>query len=267
MENRTLGERIATVKREIRSRSTEGIERRTVAARVEVRASSTDEAYTIEGHAAVFDDLSEDLGFFEPWFERIEPGAFKTVLSKAPDVRALFNHDPNYVLARTKSGTLRVSEDDDGLLYEADIDGGTDIGKRLRSSLTRRDVDQSSFAFRVARKGDSWEEDDEGRLIRTIHKFSELYDVSPVTYPAYPTTDVGTSSRNSDDDDDPDDEGTGVPTGTEVLEGTAPTDEREDDEPAGQRVHDGDGEGQQAGLNEREKRRERLRLRVGEPPL
>lgn len=253
MENRELGERIAAAKRGIRSHSIEGIERRTVAARVEVRASSTDDAYMLEGHAAVFDDLSEDLGYFEPWFERIEPGAFKTVLSKNPDVRALFNHDPNYVIARTKSGTLRVTEDGEGLHYEADIDGTTDIGKRLRSSLTRGDVDQSSFAFRVARKGDSWEEDDEGRLIRTIHQFSELYDVSPVTYPAYPTTDVGVASRfslaHADDE---------VP---------APNDEREDDEAAGRRVHDGDVEEQQAGPVARLARAERLRLRIGEPPL
>lgn len=205
MENRKLrpadGERVAAAKREIRSRSIEGIERRTVASRVELRASYDSDEFTIEGHAAVFNTLTEDLGYYESWFEKIDPGAFKTVLSKNPDVRALFNHDPNYVLARTKSNTLVVREDDDGLYYEADVDGATDIGKRLRSSLSRGDVDQSSFAFRVARKGDSWEEDEQGRLVRTIHQFSELYDVSPVTYPATTTTDVSLASRDVADDD------------------------------------------------------------------
>ena len=187
--------RIVAAKRAIRAASVDGIERRHAPLSIELRNTDTDgDAYTMVGHAAVFNDLSEDLGFFEEWYERIAPGAFAGVLDAKPDVRALFNHDPNIVLARTTNGTLRLEEDEQGLRYEADV-APTTWGNDLRVLLERGDVNQSSFAFRGARKGDSWDEDDEGRLIRTIERFSDLFDVSPVTYPAYLTTDVGAASH------------------------------------------------------------------------
>jgi len=262
-EKRSREERIVAAKREIRQRSLEGIERRTVPMTVEVRASSEAEGeFTIEGHAAVFDDLSEDLGFFETWFERIEKGAFATVLRKNPDVRALLNHDYNFVLARSANGTLRLAEDDEGLHYEADV-APTSYGNDLRILLERGDINQSSFAFRVARKGDSWEEDEDGNLVRTIHQFSELYDVSPVAVPAYPTTDVSLASRDLPDADGVDD----VEAVT-TAETPAPDGERHDDEPAEQRVEDGPAEERQAdgdaeqGYLARAKRRMALRERA-----
>lgn len=135
------------------------------------------------GHAAVFNSLSENLGGFR---EQIQEGAFDDVLQD--DVRALFNHDPNMVLGRSKSGTLRISQDDKGLSYEVDIPD-TSVGRDLTISMGRGDIDQSSFAFVVDE--DDWQEDEEGRVIRTIVKVSRLYDVSPVTYPAYPDATVG----------------------------------------------------------------------------
>lgn len=157
------------------------IERRFLTARVEVRAEG--ESKTIRGHAAVFDKLSDNLGGFR---EKIAPGAFDSVMGD--DVRALFNHDPNLILGRTASGTARISVDDEGLVYEIDPPD-TQLGRDLVVSMTRGDVTQSSFAFTVGE--DDYDEDDEGRVIRTIRSFKRLYDVSPVTYPAYPDASVG----------------------------------------------------------------------------
>lgn len=146
--------------------------------RIESREDEPDE---VIGHAAVFDSLSEDLGGFR---EMIEPGAFDGVLND--DVRALFNHDPNMILARTKSGTLRLAVTDKGLEYRFSAPETT-AGKDLMVMLKRGDVDQSSFGFRVS--DDTWEKRD-GEVVRIIKSFERLFDVSPVTYPAYPETDV-----------------------------------------------------------------------------
>lgn len=155
-------------------------EKRIYHSQIEVR--KTDDGKTIIGHAAVYDSLSENLGGFR---ERIKPGAFDSVLND--DVRALFNHDSNLVLGRTKSGTLRLSVDEKGLRYDI-TPPDTTAANDLMILLERGDVDQSSFGFIV--EDDSWDEDEDGRMIRTINKFKRLFDVSPVTYPAYPETDV-----------------------------------------------------------------------------
>ena len=160
----------------------EGEPRRTELVDVEVRAKS-DGGFQFSGTAAVFDQLSEDLGGFR---EMIKRGAFKGVLED--DVRFLYNHDSNYVLARSTPGTLQLEEKPRGLVAEADA-APVSYANDLRILLERGDVSQMSFAFRVAE--DSWFEDDEGALIRTIHKFERLFDVSVVTYPAYPQTDAG----------------------------------------------------------------------------
>ena len=135
----------------------------------------------IRGHAAVFDQLSEDLGGF---VEKIRPGAFKKTAGEA-DIRALWNHDPNYPLGRTKSGTLRVWEDEIGLAIELDPPE-TSYAKDLQESIRRGDVDQMSFGFRTIR--DEWDADGE-TPVRTLVEV-QLYDVSPVTFPAYPQTSV-----------------------------------------------------------------------------
>lgn len=153
---------------------------------IEVRAADDEAAGTVTGYAAVFDSLSEPMGGFR---ERIAPGAFDDVL--ADDVRALFNHDPNHILGRTRSGTLRLFTDERGLGYEItppDTQGARD----LMTSIKRGDVSQSSFAFRVDEE--NWDEDEDGLIIRTIAKVRRLYDVSPVTYPAYPDATVATRS-------------------------------------------------------------------------
>ena len=159
-------------------------EKRAFDSTIEVRAEG-DNTPTISGYASVFNRQSENLGGFR---EIIAPGAFDSVLGD--DVRALFNHDPNYLLARSTSGTLRLSVDEQGLRYEFEPPNTT-AGRDLVESMKRGDITQSSFAFTVAK--DSWEERD-GSVVRTINKVERLFDVSPVTYPAYPDATVGMRS-------------------------------------------------------------------------
>lgn len=164
---------------------TPAIERRFTTGKVELRAAEG-KTPTIRGYAAAFDSPSENLGGF---IEVIAKGAFDDVLKD--DVRALFNHDANLILGRTKSGTCTIGVDDTGLFYEI-TPADTQTARDLTVSLKRGDVDQSSFAFAVKREGQDWKDhpDNPAMMIRTITKVARLYDVSPVTYPAYPDTEA-----------------------------------------------------------------------------
>lgn len=155
---------------------------------IELRADS--EEPKITGHAAVFNQWSEDLGGFR---EIIRPGAFAKTIKEA-DVRALFNHDPNYVLGRNKAGTLRLEEDKKGLAIEIDPPD-TQWARDLTTSIQRGDIDQMSFGFRTVK--DKWGDDGETNQRELLEV--ELFDVSPVTYPAYPQTSVGVRSIDLDD--------------------------------------------------------------------
>jgi Escherichia/Staphylococcus phage prohead protease len=153
------------------------IEKRT-SGKITVRATGRGKVPQIEGYAALFDSDSQDLGGFT---ERIAPGAFEW-----DDVRALFNHDPNQVLARTANGSLTLEQDDKGLRYSfgsPDTTAGKDVAENIRNG----NITQSSFAFRVI--DESWDFFDDQPDVRTIQK-AEVFDVSPVTYPAYPDTTV-----------------------------------------------------------------------------
>ena len=153
---------------------------------VELRAEEGKDNVTVTGHGAVFNQEA-NIGWF---YERVEPGAFDEAL-KNSDIRALINHDPNLLLARTGSKTLEVGTDSNGLTYRFDAPD-TSYGKDLVISMKRGDINQSSYAFTLKRKdedgedGDKWEEKD-GKVIRTIlpNGVKRLYDVSVVTYPAF----------------------------------------------------------------------------------
>ncbi len=162
----------------------DSIEKRSFACQLEIRGS--DQGTTIEGYAAVFDNLSEDLGGVR---EIIASGSFKRTLKAGADVRALVDHDPSKILGRNKAGTLTLREDDHGLkvrIKPPDTTAGRDIVESMR----RGDVDQMSFAFSVV--ADSWQNID-GEEVRTITDV-DLHDVSIVTYPAYPDTAVAVRS-------------------------------------------------------------------------
>jgi hypothetical protein len=157
-------------------------ERRYTSGVIEVRSGG--DAMTIAGHASVF-DTPYDLGGFR---EQVARGAFKKSL-KEGEVAALWNHDPNIILGRKKSGTLRLSEDDVGLAYEIDMPD-TQAARDLYKLIERGDVYQSSFAFEIQREEWTQPEDDSAELpLRTIRQV-RLWDVSPVTYPASSATDV-----------------------------------------------------------------------------
>ena len=146
----------------------------------ELRAEAAEgEAPHIRGYAALFDTWSEDLGWFR---EKIQPGAFANTIKEA-DIRALWNHDPNYVLGRNKSDTLQIHEDGKGLAVDI-TPPDTQWARDLMTSMKRGDVSQMSFAFQAVR--DEWNHDSDP-LERTLVECS-LFDVAVVTYLAYTAT-------------------------------------------------------------------------------
>ena len=148
---------------------------------VDVQALDT-RGRTVVGYAAVYGPLSEDLGGYR---ERIAPGAFADVMDA--DVRALLNHDPNEVLGRTKSGTLRLFDEQRGLRFELDLPDSP-LGDNVRSAVKRGDLDGASFRFVVGT--DEWSDD-----VRTVTAVRQLHDLSLATYPAYPAASVELRTR------------------------------------------------------------------------
>jgi uncharacterized protein len=196
-----------------------GIERRNVpplaaGLAVEVRGGGDPDGAgtpTIVGHASVFNEwttLYEDAAFV--WRERVLPGAFTRAIREGQDVRSLFNHDPDWILGRTKSGTLLLAEDERGLWTET-VPSTTPLVRDLVLEPIRRgDLDGMSFAFLpnntrnvrderdteilVDRGGERlriFREADTGRIVEERDLVDlDLFDVAPVTYPAYGGTDL-----------------------------------------------------------------------------
>lgn len=164
------------------------VEARKFKADFEIRQNDEGNVDKIIGYAAVTDsEAPEVMGFIE----RIEPGAFENAIGKS-DVRALFNHDSNYILGRKSAGTLTLIEDENGLFYEIDPPN-TSYANDLLESLSRGDIDESSFGFTV--KNETW--DDSGDIpVRTIVEVEELYDVGPVTRGWYPQSESGLKSKS-----------------------------------------------------------------------
>ena len=144
-------------------------------------------AGSLSGYAAVYNVETSIADLFR---EAIKPGAFAAAIGGRDDVRALYNHDPNFVLGRTKSGTLKLSEDARGLRYDVTLPDTTWV-KDLHTSIARGDISQSSFGFRVLQE--RWSTD---RVpLRELLEL-EVFDISPVTFAAYATTTV---SARADD--------------------------------------------------------------------
>ena len=162
------------------------LERRALNA-VELRAEpgEGDAMPVIVGHAAVFDVVSEDLGWYR---ERIDRGAFADTI-KQDDICALFNHDTNRLLGRNRAGTLELSEDDTGLWVRIEPPDTT-YARDLVAMIERGDISGMSIGFRTLTDEWNMEDGDEVRKLKKV----KLYDVSPVTYPAYPQTDVALRS-------------------------------------------------------------------------
>lgn len=161
---------------EVRWVSKSDSENRSVAyTNLELRAEG--EGSTLVGYASVFDSPSEPM----PFVEYVKRGAFTKTIKDGADVRLLIDHE-GVPLARTKSGTLSLQEDERGLRVEANLDPSNPDAARVMSALKRGDLSQMSFAFRTIK--DSWNSDRTVRELREV----QLYDVSVVTYPAYEST-------------------------------------------------------------------------------
>jgi HK97 family phage prohead protease len=166
-------------------------ERRTFTGTVIARAEGEGMPKVIGGIAAVINSVT-DLGYFE---EVIEAGAFDYALGKEYDIRCLFNHEAELILGRTKAGTCNVFVNADGNLeytWVPDYENPTHMS--VVRSIMRGDITQSSFAFTI--KEQKWSESEKYGSMgkRTITIIEDLYDVSPVTYPAYQDTEADARS-------------------------------------------------------------------------
>ena len=150
----------------------------------ELRAD--DDAIRVAGYAAVFGEEADIGGYFT---EVIERGAFANAIERGDDVVFLVNHD-GLPLARTRSGTLRLSEDERGLYMETELDPNDPDVRAIVPKMKRGDLDKMSFAFVPDRQ--EWDEsgDKPKRIIRDVR----LHDVAIVTTPAYDGTEIGLRS-------------------------------------------------------------------------
>lgn len=152
----------------------------------EVRENTDSNSVTVQGYATTYGSSYPVYGGPDAggWNETIARGAAKKSLSENADVRFLINHD-GLPLARSTSGTLTLEDDEIGLFSEATLDMANPKAQEVKSVLSRGDADQMSFAFRVVRQ--EWNDQRTERIIREV----ELLDVSVVTYPANPATQIG----------------------------------------------------------------------------
>lgn len=156
----------------------------------ELRATS-DTSVTLTGYASVFDRGYEMYGGPEKggWVEIVDPRAFDETLKRKPDLHLLINHE-GMPLARTKSGTLRLSTDSTGLKVDADLDRSDPDVQRLEVKMGRGDMDEMSFAFRTIRH--EWNEDESERRLMELNL--DKGDVSVVNFGASPHTSAGIRS-------------------------------------------------------------------------
>ncbi len=157
---------------------------------IELRADGEGKPPHIVGHAAVYSQWSQDLGGFK---ERVMPGAFSKALNGS-DIRALFNHDPNYLLGLTAAETLSLADEKKGLHWDATPPDTQTIRDLVLAPMARKDLTQCSFSFLPVE--DEWRAPKltDGLYERDLYEV-QLFDVSAVTFPAYDQTDVGLRSR------------------------------------------------------------------------
>lgn len=165
------------------------------AQRLTARVKGDDSAPGIAGYGSVF-DTPATIGFYFQFDEEVAPGAWSKTIREG-DIRSMFNHDSNWLLGRTKSGSLRLSEDDDGLLYDVDINPDDLNAMSVYRKVERRDVDGSSVFFRVIRE--EWTEPtEENGLERPKRRIleAELFETGPVVFPAFEETTAAARSAH-----------------------------------------------------------------------
>jgi HK97 family phage prohead protease len=160
---------------------------------IEVRAAGVGEPPVISGMAAVYNRETVIGDFFR---EVIRPGAFTRVLSENPDVVGAPNHNWDTVLGRTISGTLKLEDrDKEGLFYRITVNENDQEAMNFYSRVQRGDIRHSSFAFTVRKELWTNPENPNDLPLRAVLEVEKLYDVSPVTFPAYPTTTASVRSQ------------------------------------------------------------------------
>ena len=146
----------------------------------------------LAGYASVYNQEAVITDWFSEWREEVSPGAFKKTL-KEGDIRALWNHDPNVVLGRNKAGTLELREDDHGL-HTVIRPPDNEWGRPVLDAVRRGDVSGMSITFQVVKEHVAWPAKDSGELPKRTIKEAKLFDVSPVTFPAFEQTEVSARS-------------------------------------------------------------------------
>lgn len=149
---------------------------------LEVREDS--EGPKITGYGIVY---NQEARLWDDLFEIIRPGAAHDVLQGAPDIRCAFNHSPDHIIGRTKSGTLTVEEDEWGVRYTA-TPPDTQWCRDLLQSIRRGDVDGSSFTFSVEPQDETVKRQEDNTYLREVRRLAALGEVGPVTWPAYEGT-------------------------------------------------------------------------------
>lgn len=171
-------------------------ERRVMFAPVEFRESA--QGGKLVGHGSVFDTETVIAGRFR---EKVAPGAFTRAVAE-DDIRVLYNHDPNFVLGRQSAGTATIAEDANGLRYEVDVNPDDPMAVGVAARVKRRDVTGSSFSFDIEHDDDEeWVKPDtrNGLPLRII-KRARVFDVGPVTFPAYEQAEVSARSKAKADE-------------------------------------------------------------------
>lgn len=162
--------------------------------KVQTRAAGDDQGPGLVGYGSVFGQTSRIQGYWDDWDEVVEAGAFaKTIVDG--DIRSMFNHDNNWLLGRTSAGTLHLSEDDEGLRYEVDINEADPNAMSVHAKVDRGDVSGSSIWFRIVRQEITLPSDDNDLEVplRRILEI-QLFETGPVVWPAFETTSVGARS-------------------------------------------------------------------------
>ena len=159
---------------------------------MELRIVPPDEGgteYRVDGYASTFEPykLMEVDG--TEYFERIEPTAFDG--ADLSDVVFRVDHEGR-VYARTSAGSLNLWTDEHGLGQSADL-SRTATARELFEEIKAGNYPKMSFAFRVAVDGDEY---DRSTHTRIIHRIAKVYDVSPVSFPANPGTQLSVSTRD-----------------------------------------------------------------------
>jgi uncharacterized protein len=190
-----VGERKKEMKPNVKiTRTADGKEQRSFTGVMELRAAESE--FAISGTAVGYNVRSSLIG--GQFYEVVAPGAFNDTLQEEDQV-CCFNHDANQVLGRKKSGTLTLQDSPAGLKFRCQLDRSNPAHQSVYAAIKRGDIDGCSFQFTVPDGGDTWAED--GRtILRTLRKV-KLYELGPVTFPAYPQgTSVGARAERRSSD-------------------------------------------------------------------